>query len=1133
MITMKRAVIAVILSTLFLGIVIYLLIPSDFKMGWLSEKSKNPQQTLAFYKQQAEKTGLNKQLGIKIIEVSRTLGKRDEMRKTYIELLKLYPTDQNIQTAVHKFLTQEAALSSWKEYFEIIEPYPIAPEILTTLASIYASEKDYANQLTIQKRLVRENPNTLALKLDLIALHLQLEQNTQAQNLLRKIPKEQDPDSEQLQRLRLSLLWNELNLEEKEQYITNLLNSDYPELTHYQQALYENYLQLGNFDKALNLLPELQKEKTTANRLLLARAYVWNIEFMQAIPIFEELYEHLSVEEKRIYLNLAVWTNDVDLFLTQANRLGYSQLSTNDKEYIQKSQSFLRDPALIVEYFNQAYDFTKDITYIRKIFDYFFFLGELDQAVSYMKKYLENAEEVKLQDIQLLIFIQQQQGEPLEIIEYLKAMVMKENFEFQDQLEGLLDFYFQMIQHYREGSIYWAEYYKKHPTPAVLHRIKTYYIASRQYDKLINILMQETPEPGKEELYYQMLEQTASFIHNQKARKKALANLYKINPERYFWVFYQHTLKSGAPEDMVGILEFILTQNPINQQMLTHYITVLSHFEEEPRVLWYDRLMEHSFEKDDKLYLGKLLLNNGLISFAQVLYEDILYLDPENIEALKRLGILASWNNNPNQARIFLERAYFLDQDDFEINFYLAENYHVKGETLRAKAFYSKAYTTLMEAPYLDVLEKTILAKCCSRIGVYPLGHSLYKELITNFPADPQLLADFLEMLVNHQSYQEANWYFHHMNPKIDHLNLRLRRLYIRLLIEIEDHVQASRLLKELAEEHPSDPGIWADRGLSLAALDMPRKSWQMYSRALALTPNRDLTKHRQYAYREIGNHISIGTEIHKKSNNEQDVSSHFELVYNFNLWSQIGLSTGLDSGHRSENGESTSASSLCSQFYYHYHFSDRNSIKTAITSGNGGAGGYIELYHAYNEHKWMLRLAKGLCYNEYLEASDADAQYEEAKLSYSKKLFHHITLEADTGLKRYSSNNSKDIQEKFFRTKLSRPIHRVKGLYAEYEWFYASRDNPSRAIPLDDNCRHSLGFYYERDLCKFVRTHTSVGYSLDYITKSKGLYYEWGLKYFPTSQDEISLSFSRSSDTNLIEKNTDNAIYLSWIRYF
>jgi Tfp pilus assembly protein PilF len=91
------------------------------------------------------------------------------------------------------------------------------------------------------------------------------------------------------------------------------------------------------------------------------------------------------------------------------------------------------------------------------------------------------------------------------------------------------------------------------------------------------------------------------------------------------------------------------------------------------------------------LYRGGRALMSKNYTRAQESYEQALRLDPNNLEAIKNLGVICSANGQQENAKEYFDRAYKLDPTEPEVNNNLGVYYSEKGKSEEAIKYFEVA----------------------------------------------------------------------------------------------------------------------------------------------------------------------------------------------------------------------------------------------------------------------------------------------------------------------------------------------------------------------------------------------------------------------------------------------------------
>jgi tetratricopeptide (TPR) repeat protein len=156
--------------------------------------------------------------------------------------------------------------------------------------------------------------------------------------------------------------------------------------------------------------------------------------------------------------------------------------------------------------------------------------------------------------------------------------------------------------------------------------------------------------------------------------------------------------------------------------------------------------------------LAGVAFGESLFDLARPTYLRILKEEPKNVEAMKRLGQMAMWRDNPDAgtARRYLEAFVANGGDDYQIDFMLGEIITQFPDWQRATPHYQRALTKIgkLDKPSLDDLK--LRAKTLYRLGRFDDSIAAYETLVRQYSRDRALRDEFYDVLVDMGRYDRA-----------------------------------------------------------------------------------------------------------------------------------------------------------------------------------------------------------------------------------------------------------------------------------------------------------------------------------------------------------------------------------------
>lgn len=171
-----------------------------------------------------------------------------------------------------------------------------------------------------------------------------------------------------------------------------------------------------------------------------------------------------------------------------------------------------------------------------------------------------------------------------------------------------------------------------------------------------------------------------------------------------------------------------------------------------------ERELKRAGERTMVQTLAGVAFGESFFDLARPAYQRILKEDPKNLEAIKRLGQMAMWRDNPDSgaARRYLESFVANGGDDYQIDFLLGEIITLFPDWQRATPHYQRALAKIakLEKPTLDDLK--LRAKGLYRLARFDESIAAYETLLRRYPRDRALRDEFHDVLLDMGRYDRA-----------------------------------------------------------------------------------------------------------------------------------------------------------------------------------------------------------------------------------------------------------------------------------------------------------------------------------------------------------------------------------------
>lgn len=156
--------------------------------------------------------------------------------------------------------------------------------------------------------------------------------------------------------------------------------------------------------------------------------------------------------------------------------------------------------------------------------------------------------------------------------------------------------------------------------------------------------------------------------------------------------------------------------------------------------------------------LAAVAFQESLFELARPAYLRILKEDPKNLDALKHLGQMAVWRDDPQPeaARRYFEAFIAQGGDDYKIDYMLGEIIIQFPDWQRATAHYQRALAKAgkLAAPTLE--DRMMRAKLLYRLGRFDDAVDAYEALLRRYPRDRALRDEFYDVLNEMGRYDRA-----------------------------------------------------------------------------------------------------------------------------------------------------------------------------------------------------------------------------------------------------------------------------------------------------------------------------------------------------------------------------------------
>lgn len=223
--------------------------------------------------------------------------------------------------------------------------------------------------------------------------------------------------------------------------------------------------------------------------------------------------------------------------------------------------------------------------------------------------------------------------------------------------------------------------------------------------------------------------------------------------EKIVWVAHLNAI--NHPESVIAVLQ---GASRLPSAAVNEYIRALAATRSTPalsRVLTQE--LAHETDEKRQMWLIKQARENNLPAVASAGFRRIYALHPDNMMAVRELALLEASSSHYAEAAELLEKYLGAQEGDYRVHYAYAEILQRRGEKERAKQHYTHAYTALAGLRQKDRTAQVDEARLLFRTNRTGEAIRRYDALLTRYPKDAEIRADYAEMLIAAKRYDEAS----------------------------------------------------------------------------------------------------------------------------------------------------------------------------------------------------------------------------------------------------------------------------------------------------------------------------------------------------------------------------------------
>jgi hypothetical protein len=171
-----------------------------------------------------------------------------------------------------------------------------------------------------------------------------------------------------------------------------------------------------------------------------------------------------------------------------------------------------------------------------------------------------------------------------------------------------------------------------------------------------------------------------------------------------------------------------------------------------------ERELQQTTDRAKLAILARVAFQESLFDLARPAYLRLVKDEPRNAEALKHLGQMALWRDDPQTdvARRYLEAFVAAGGDDYRIDYLLGETVIQFPDWQRATPHYQRALAKIGRLPKPTLEDHMMRAKLLYRLARFDEAIAAYDDLMRRFPRDRALRDAFYDVLVEMGRYDRA-----------------------------------------------------------------------------------------------------------------------------------------------------------------------------------------------------------------------------------------------------------------------------------------------------------------------------------------------------------------------------------------
>jgi tetratricopeptide (TPR) repeat protein len=493
--------------------------------------------------------------------------------------------------------------------------------------------------------------------------------------------------------------------------------------------------------------------------------------------------------------------------------------------------------------------------------------------------------------------------------------------------------------------------------------------------------------------------------------------------------------------------------------------------------------------------LGRLALEADALDAADLVFEKLLSIAPDDPRALKQLGLVSFMRSDYSRAEQFLLSYHATGRFDYETSYYYGEVLLRREKTAEAHYYYRRSLELIDAEPSPGFMERATRAQLLHRLERTEDALSAFRSLVEEAPRDLHVRADYIAALLDRDRFAEAETALAEVSRdrRGGGGGLRLDLLEANLLGRTLRHDEALEALVRLRSAHPESANVLAAFAGAQEATGRWMAALRDYDLAVSMDPtNEEIRIARAYARSPHAPNTGMEVYVRNVPSGESLTMSRLAAE---GRWRRA-LSFGVDYRRadrlaRAEGSESSGAVfDERAELFLRVDDMAGRWVRGAALVGGGAPGASLELGRRSALSSTRVHAGYGLPYWDLSFAVREQARRDRITLSHESQWSRRLTSSILGSAQRYRFQEQSSFRsvgltgDATFRVRLSNPTLSLQYLLdSEY-----MGELPVR-LPLRSREVHALGVITSAGLTKHLRADALAGYSWDRLGGSAPFY--------------------------------------------